>query len=142
MLRRDTATISCFIPSFVQTARCSATSTSSAANGSNQNCPTGAMLRPLLAFTRPLASRLRLAALPLPSHTQLHLHSHLGHKHALPAVGQMQTRGMKVRSSVKRMCDGCSVVKRKGRIYIICAKNPKHKQVCIFLCHHTISLLY
>ncbi|KAK6904879.1 50S ribosomal protein L36 [Kwoniella mangroviensis CBS 10435] len=40
----------------------------------------------------------------------------------------MQVRGMKVRSSVKRFCDGCSVVRRKGRIYVICSKNPKHKQ--------------
>ncbi|CAH7676111.1 ribosomal protein L36-domain-containing protein [Phakopsora pachyrhizi] len=38
-------------------------------------------------------------------------------------------RGMKVRSSVKRMCDGCSIVKRKGRVYVICSKNPRHKQV-------------
>ncbi|KAF9044579.1 hypothetical protein BDZ89DRAFT_943124 [Hymenopellis radicata] len=38
-------------------------------------------------------------------------------------------RGMKVRSSVKIMCDGCSIVKRKGRMYVICKKNPKHKQV-------------
>jgi large subunit ribosomal protein L36 len=43
-----------------------------------------------------------------------------------PAV---QSRGMKVRSSVKVMCDGCSVVKRKGRVYVICSKNAKHKQV-------------
>ncbi|WWC67036.1 mitochondrial 54S ribosomal protein bL36m [Kwoniella pini CBS 10737] len=40
----------------------------------------------------------------------------------------MQVRGMKVRSSVKRFCDGCSIVRRKGRIYVICSKNPKHKQ--------------
>ncbi|KAI0001589.1 ribosomal protein L36-domain-containing protein [Russula vinacea] len=38
-------------------------------------------------------------------------------------------RSMKVRSSVKIMCDGCSVVRRKGRVYILCAKNPRHKQV-------------
>ncbi|EKM61071.1 uncharacterized protein PHACADRAFT_67768, partial [Phanerochaete carnosa HHB-10118-sp] len=37
-------------------------------------------------------------------------------------------RGMKVRSSVKVMCGGCAVVRRKGRIYIICSRNPKHKQ--------------
>ncbi|KIK07016.1 hypothetical protein K443DRAFT_88163 [Laccaria amethystina LaAM-08-1] len=36
---------------------------------------------------------------------------------------------MKVRSSVKVMCDGCSVVRRKGRVYVVCSKNPKHKQV-------------
>lgn len=38
---------------------------------------------------------------------------------------------MKVRSSVKKFCDGCSVVRRKGRLYIICSKDPKHKQVRI-----------
>ena len=35
---------------------------------------------------------------------------------------------MKVRSSVKRMCDACQVVRRKGRVYIVCKKNPRHKQ--------------
>ena len=35
--------------------------------------------------------------------------------------------GMKVRSSVKPMCEKCKVIKRKGRIMIIC-ENPKHKQ--------------
>ncbi|WFD30363.1 hypothetical protein MSPP1_001381 [Malassezia sp. CBS 17886] len=37
-------------------------------------------------------------------------------------------RGMKVRSSVKKMCNCCSIVRRKGRLYVICSKNPKHKQ--------------
>ncbi|RKF62417.1 hypothetical protein OnM2_033073 [Erysiphe neolycopersici] len=43
-------------------------------------------------------------------------------------------RGMKVRSSVKKMCEGCKAVIRKGgkrgkgRVYIICKLNPKHKQ--------------
>ncbi|KAH9818065.1 ribosomal protein L36-domain-containing protein, partial [Melampsora americana] len=40
----------------------------------------------------------------------------------------LSNRGMKVRSSVKRICDGCSVVKRKGRVYVICSKDPRHKQ--------------
>ncbi|KAF2453883.1 ribosomal protein L36-domain-containing protein [Lineolata rhizophorae] len=41
-----------------------------------------------------------------------------------------QIRGMKVRSSVKKLCDGCKSVRRKkGKyVYIICSKNPKHKQ--------------
>lgn len=26
------------------------------------------------------------------------------------------------------MCDGCQFVVRKGRIRVICKKNPKHKQ--------------
>ena len=34
---------------------------------------------------------------------------------------------MKVRSSVKRMCEKCKVVRRKGVVRIIC-ENPKHKQ--------------
>ncbi|WP_031542174.1 MULTISPECIES: 50S ribosomal protein L36 [Entomoplasmataceae] len=34
---------------------------------------------------------------------------------------------MKVRSSVKKICDNCRVIRRKGRVMIICAQ-PKHKQ--------------
>lgn len=34
---------------------------------------------------------------------------------------------MKVRPSVKRMCDKCRVIKRNGKILVICM-NPKHKQ--------------
>ena len=34
---------------------------------------------------------------------------------------------MKVRSSVKPMCQQCQVIKRKGRVQVICV-NPKHKQ--------------
>jgi len=35
---------------------------------------------------------------------------------------------MKVRASVKPICEKCKVIKRKGKIRIIC-ENPKHKQV-------------
>ncbi|MBE2217231.1 MAG: 50S ribosomal protein L36 [Ignavibacteria bacterium] len=34
---------------------------------------------------------------------------------------------MKVRSSVKKMCEHCKIIKRKNVIRVIC-KNPKHKQ--------------
>ncbi|MDP2934219.1 MAG: 50S ribosomal protein L36 [bacterium] len=34
---------------------------------------------------------------------------------------------MKVRTSVKKICSKCKIVRRKGRIYVICS-NPKHKQ--------------
>lgn len=34
---------------------------------------------------------------------------------------------MKVRSSVKKICDKCKIIKRKGVVRVIC-KNPKHKQ--------------
>jgi large subunit ribosomal protein L36 len=34
---------------------------------------------------------------------------------------------MKVRASVKPMCDKCRIIKRNGIVRIICS-NPKHKQ--------------
>jgi large subunit ribosomal protein L36 len=34
---------------------------------------------------------------------------------------------MKVRSSVKKMCEKCRLIKRRGNILVICT-NPKHKQ--------------
>ena len=34
---------------------------------------------------------------------------------------------MKVRSSVKKICVKCKVVRRHGVVYVICA-NQKHKQ--------------
>ncbi|KAK4136288.1 hypothetical protein BT67DRAFT_353910, partial [Trichocladium antarcticum] len=45
-----------------------------------------------------------------------------------------QTRGMKVRSAIKKRCEHCKVVRRKankrhnGYLYIICPANPRHKQ--------------
>ncbi len=34
---------------------------------------------------------------------------------------------MKVRASVKKICRNCKIVRRKGRVRIVC-ENPKHKQ--------------
>lgn len=34
---------------------------------------------------------------------------------------------MKVRSSVKKMCENCRVIRRHGLVMVVC-KNPKHKQ--------------
>ncbi|MFO7532995.1 MAG: 50S ribosomal protein L36 [Candidatus Limnocylindrales bacterium] len=34
---------------------------------------------------------------------------------------------MKVSASVKRRCERCKVIRRKGRVMVICS-NPKHKQ--------------
>jgi large subunit ribosomal protein L36 len=34
---------------------------------------------------------------------------------------------MKVRPSVKKMCEKCRVIKRDGKVMVICS-NPKHKQ--------------
>lgn len=76
------------------------------------------MLRSLFTSSRSLLSRSRVT-----TQTQPHTHHHVAA--ATPTVA----RGMKVRASVKPMCDGCSIVLRKGRVYNICSKNPKHKQV-------------
>ncbi len=73
-------------------------------------------------FTSPLLSR---------HHRQTSSPSILDLASRFRSLGiQQQIRGMKVRSSVKKLCDGCKSVRRKkGRyVYIICTKNPKHKQ--------------
>ncbi|MEK7542209.1 MAG: 50S ribosomal protein L36 [Patescibacteria group bacterium] len=35
---------------------------------------------------------------------------------------------MKVQSSIKKMCKECKIVKRKRKLYVICKKDPTHKQ--------------
>jgi large subunit ribosomal protein L36 len=35
---------------------------------------------------------------------------------------------MKVKPSVKRICDRCKIIRRRGRIIVICSSNPRHKQ--------------
>jgi len=35
---------------------------------------------------------------------------------------------MKVRSSVKKLCERCKIVRRHGKVRVIC-RDPKHKQV-------------
>ncbi|CAK7566854.1 MAG: hypothetical protein SEPTF4163_004808 [Sporothrix epigloea] len=65
-----------------------------------------------------------------------HVHHHTHRQTPALAVGhaRQQTRGMKVQSSVKRRCEHCKVVRRKGGkrhggyMYIICSANPRHKQ--------------
>jgi large subunit ribosomal protein L36 len=34
---------------------------------------------------------------------------------------------MKVQSSVKKRCDKCKIIKRKGVVRVVCV-NPRHKQ--------------
>jgi large subunit ribosomal protein L36 len=35
---------------------------------------------------------------------------------------------MKVRTSVKKICEHCKIVRRDGVIRVICKRNPRHKQ--------------
>ena len=44
-----------------------------------------------------------------------------------PPGGCKEDSPMKVRPSVKPICENCKIIKRKGRVMVIC-ENPKHKQ--------------
>jgi large subunit ribosomal protein L36 len=47
---------------------------------------------------------------------------------ASPEAEHRRLEQMKVRASVKKICDKCKVIKRKGTVRIICSANPRHKQ--------------
>jgi large subunit ribosomal protein L36 len=42
-------------------------------------------------------------------------------------LGSDREAAMKVRSSVKRICENCKLIKRHGKLLVICT-NPRHKQ--------------
>jgi large subunit ribosomal protein L36 len=53
-----------------------------------------------------------------------------GYKSGFPISRQSAQRwsaAMKVRTSVKRICENCKMVRRHGRLLVICT-NPRHKQ--------------
>jgi large subunit ribosomal protein L36 len=35
---------------------------------------------------------------------------------------------MKVRTSVRPICEHCKVIRRRGVVRVICKRNPRHKQ--------------
>jgi ribosomal protein L36 len=35
---------------------------------------------------------------------------------------------MKVRSALRKLCAGCTIVKRGKKVVVVCKDNPKHKQ--------------
>ncbi|MFO7881576.1 MAG: 50S ribosomal protein L36 [Kosmotogaceae bacterium] len=35
---------------------------------------------------------------------------------------------MKVKASVKKRCEHCKLIKRNGRVWVVCKKNPRHNQ--------------
>ena len=45
----------------------------------------------------------------------------------LQAAGCGADKQMKVRPSVKPMCEKCKIIRRRGRVLVIC-DNPRHKQ--------------
>ncbi|XP_064299290.1 large ribosomal subunit protein bL36m [Phalacrocorax carbo] len=36
--------------------------------------------------------------------------------------------GLKSKTSLKRRCKDCFIVRRRGRLYVYCKTNPRHKQ--------------
>lgn len=44
-------------------------------------------------------------------------------------VSGRKDRTVKVKASVRRMCNKCQVIRRKGKVRVICKADPKHKQV-------------
>ncbi len=54
------------------------------------------------------------------SRTQHHQHDH-------PPRRSEDSRQMKVQPSVKKICDKCKVIRRNGRVMVIC-ENLRHKQ--------------
>jgi len=44
------------------------------------------------------------------------------------AISERKRWSMKVRASVKPICEHCKVIRRRGVVRVICKKNPRHKQ--------------
>src|ERR1051325_8066143 len=64
---------------------------------------------------------------PAPRVSRVTCHvSHLAHHSTTPPLHH-SISGMKVRASVKKLCENCKIIRRKGIIRVICS-NPRHKQ--------------
>lgn len=56
-----------------------------------------------------------------------HEHTH-ANMHVQQSFILNMARSYKVRTSVKKFCSHCYIARRKGRVYVLCKANPKHKQ--------------
>lgn len=83
-------------------------------------------LRYMMAGRTAATSLLQLSKIPLPN-TLRYLNptaqaiSKHGFHSSIP-------QSFKVRSAVKKFCADCYIVRRKGRVYVYCKSNKKHKQ--------------
>ncbi|XP_035039411.2 39S ribosomal protein L36, mitochondrial [Hippoglossus stenolepis] len=50
----------------------------------------------------------------------------LGQCQHLPCI--QPSAGMKTKSALKRRCKECFFVRRRGRLFVFCKTNPRHKQ--------------
>lgn len=57
--------------------------------------------------------------------THEHAHSNI---HIQPSFLANVARTYKIRTAVKKFCEHCYIARRKGRVYVLCKANPKHKQ--------------
>uniref|UniRef100_A0A3Q4G0K7 Ribosomal protein n=1 Tax=Neolamprologus brichardi TaxID=32507 RepID=A0A3Q4G0K7_NEOBR len=46
----------------------------------------------------------------------------------LPSFGFPPSAGMKTKTALKRRCKDCFFVIRRGRLFVFCKTNPRHKQ--------------
>ncbi|NXY73089.1 RM36 protein, partial [Glareola pratincola] len=45
-----------------------------------------------------------------------------------PAGPPLFSAGLKTKTSLRRRCKDCYIVRRRGRLYVCCKTNPRHKQ--------------
>jgi large subunit ribosomal protein L36 len=62
-----------------------------------------------------------------PASIQVAASSPVWHFASPERVGDIPEEAMKVRASVRKICDKCKIIRRKGVVRVIC-ENPKHKQ--------------
>ena len=48
--------------------------------------------------------------------------------HGIERYTNYRSKKMKVTSSIKRRCENCQIIKRKGVVRVVCSRNPRHKQ--------------
>ena len=49
-------------------------------------------------------------------------------RHGIEHYTTNRSTKMKVTSSIKRRCENCQIIKRKGVVRVVCSRNPRHKQ--------------
>lgn len=60
-------------------------------------------------------------------HACTHEHAH-ANMHIQPSFLTTMSRTYKIRTAVKKFCADCYIARRKGRVYVLCKSNAKHKQ--------------
>ncbi|XP_072780526.1 large ribosomal subunit protein bL36m [Taeniopygia guttata] len=47
---------------------------------------------------------------------------------AQPPLGPPPPAGLKTKTALRKRCKDCYIVRRRGRLYVCCKSNPRHKQ--------------